>query len=79
MIKFAVKGDRGRRVVGLGLSRENVKRLKAGDPIHIHLNDLGFPNMECLIFYGETEEKMFETYKDLIGPDTQVVTKATLQ
>ena len=60
MIKFL--GDHeGTPLVGLGLSEENVNRLKQGMPILIKTEEveklLGV-KAEIFIFYGQTEESM---------------------
>lgn len=60
MIKF--RGDHeGTPLVGLGLSEENMNRLKQGMPILIKTDEmeklLGV-KAEIFIFYGQTEESM---------------------
>jgi hypothetical protein len=57
MIKFGASGDKGRRLIGLGLSAGNVQRLKEGKPIHLHADEMGFVG-DIVIFYGETEDDM---------------------
>ena len=42
----------------LGLSHENLSRLKEGEPIKLNLKDVGLHDVEILIFSGETEESM---------------------
>ena len=57
MIKFrGTKEDR--RILGFGLSRGNIDRLTAGQPIHLWLDEMGVAKTDLLIFFGETEEKM---------------------
>lgn len=58
MIKFVSTKPNGTKLVGMGLSEENVKRLKEGKPISFNLDELGFEGLEGLIFYGETEESI---------------------
>jgi hypothetical protein len=53
MVKFKATGDRN--LIGLGLSEENVKRLKEGMPIFIEKEKLEIP-FDILIFYGKTEK-----------------------
>jgi hypothetical protein len=73
MVKFALTTPDGRPVLGLGLSAQNVKRLKAGQPIRIDGPASGLPFAgEILIFYGRTEHDMLEELSQHIGPDTQV-------
>lgn len=69
MIKF-VGEIGGRPAVGLGLSHENLSRLKGSEteecqPIHIHLAEMGLPyDLTIFIFAGETEESMTEMLKE---------------
>jgi len=58
MIKFKAEDGAGRPIVGLGLSEENVKRLKDGQPILVKLSDLGMGDTVITIFYGKTEVEM---------------------
>lgn len=61
----------GKKLLLIGLSEENLKRLKAGQPIYTsekhHL-----PDLELFIFYGETEQKMMDVIKGFISPDAEV-------
>lgn len=43
-----------------GLSAENIKRLKDGQPIVINMKDVGLEERRIMITYGETEEKLYE-------------------
>ena len=73
MIKFLAGKDTKRQVIGLGLSEENVVRLRQGRPIHVDLLELGLPwQAEVLIFYGVTEQALREELAGLIGPETEV-------
>lgn len=58
MIK--AKADAGDRTLWLfGLSRGNINRLMAGQPILIRGNDLGLEKpVDITIIFGETEEDM---------------------
>jgi hypothetical protein len=71
MIKAKATG-KDKTIVILGLSHENLKRLKAKNPIHINLADIDIPGYEIFIFAGETEEKIAEEMKEFIGPDTKI-------
>lgn len=55
----------------LGLSAENVKRLKAGQPIHVRQNSEIGLNKGLVIFYGESEHQMMNQMRPMIGPDTK--------
>lgn len=49
----------------LGLSQENIDRLKKGEPIAFNLKDLGLEKGKCFIVFGETEQQIL---KDLNIP-----------
>jgi hypothetical protein len=74
VIKFIAVGDNGRTAVGLGLSYENLRRLKDDQPIRVDLTKLGIvgPPHEVVIFAGETEASMTNQLarSGAIGPDT---------
>ena len=57
MIKFVCTQKNGRKIVGFGLSKGNVDKLKAGQPIYVLGEPLGFPE-DFTIIYGETEDDM---------------------
>jgi hypothetical protein len=57
----------------LGLSDENLKRLKNGEPIKFNLNELGLDNMNVVIFNGKDEQEMYKMFKDNINPFTTVM------
>lgn len=58
-----------------GIAKENVRRLKAGEPIVVKLNEFGLtgPNISIVICYGETEEKLALELQELIGPTSKVI------
>ena len=60
MIKFRVRGENGRSLLGFGLSRVNIDRLTAGEPIHAPLEEIHLPGTDLVIFFGETEEMIGE-------------------
>jgi hypothetical protein len=62
MIKFTGDGPNG-RVYFLGLSRGNIDRLTAGQPIKVNLADMGGPRIEVAILFGETEQSLFDELK----------------
>lgn len=53
MVK-AVKGN----MIILGLSDENLNRLKKDQPIKFNLQELGLPDYDVVIFNGKTEQDM---------------------
>lgn len=62
MIKFIMERDQ-RKLIGLGLSAGNIRKLQKGKPIQIMGEEMEIPNMDILIFYGNTEEEMAELLK----------------
>lgn len=60
------------KMVALGLSHENLRRLKNNEPIKFNLEELGLGDVEMIIFSGETEETMYNDLLDLIGPKTKL-------
>jgi len=53
-------------LIVIGLSHENLKRLKAGKPIHFDLKELGIKGYQMFIFAGKTEESMKKELKEQI-------------
>lgn len=73
MFRATADGKDGPMAI-LGLSAENVKRLKAGQPIYVRRDgqagDIGL-NKSLVIFYGDSEQQMLNQMRPLIGPDTK--------
>lgn len=83
MVKFTAlfpsspDGTSGHRLIGLGISAENVRRLKLGHPMIIKLSDMLPPGTnldtaDIMIMYGETEQELAETLKPYVNEDTLV-------
>ncbi len=75
MIKFLGKDKLNRHVIGVGITADNVQRLKQGLPISFSLTSLS-PALEgrLVLFYGETEGHIMRELDrlDLIRPgDTE--------
>lgn len=70
MLKFTMHGETGRKLVGIGLTAENVRRLQANDPIFFDGAEVGFESIDFLIMAGETQKDiMTELQKHFpIGP-----------
>jgi len=75
MITATAHGENGEQIIVLGLSRENVKRLTAGKPIHMdRKTHVGLPeNLVIMICFGETEEALVKELLPLIGTDTTIL------
>jgi len=73
MIKFTANRPDGKILIGLGLSDENIKRLREGKPMLVNLADLGITlNAEIFIFTGKDEQSMKKDLSKHIRPDTVV-------
>jgi hypothetical protein len=60
------------KLLVFGLSHQNLKRLKLGQPIIVKGEDVHAPGYEILIFSGETEQSMVRDFHQFIGPETVV-------
>ena len=72
MIKMAGRNDAtGRGVIILGIDESNVRQLRAGHPIHVYADELGFRG-EIVIHYETTIEKLKKVFAKFIGGSTHV-------
>jgi hypothetical protein len=69
MIKVILGGNDGRKLVLLGLTRENIERLTAGQPIAADLGGLGVPDIRVAIHFGEDQEALLRDIKEQLGVD----------
>lgn len=84
---IAKGGDgKGREVLFLGLSKKNIERMQAGDPVLVAERSNAPagslpPGLEILIFTGETELEMLEQCKKrgLVNSDTKLDIDPRLQ
>jgi hypothetical protein len=57
----------------IGLSHENLERLKEGKPIMCRATDFGCTaDIQIIIFSGATEQEMTREFLSVIGPDTHI-------
>jgi hypothetical protein len=66
MIKFNATTEDGRRVLGIGLSAGNWKKLMEGQPIVVfaqEVNEQAFE--ELFIMAGETEQEMYDQLREM--------------
>lgn len=85
MLKLKTTQADGSPLYVLGLSHENLKRLKEDQPIKVNLADLGGTG-EVLIFAGATEESMIRELaaaqlipQEAVGPAIAASAKPTRQ
>ena len=64
--------ENGRRLIILGISDENVARLRQGQPVFVAGSSVGVPEVEVIICWGATEYELTEQFAFLIGPETDV-------
>jgi hypothetical protein len=65
VVKFSLTTPEG-PVLGLGISEENMQRLKRGKPIVVQIGQLarlGDGAGRVVLFYGASEEQMLEDFK----------------
>lgn len=72
MIKAGMTKKDGGRLVLLGITGGNVRRLKMGDPINVDLIPLGIPG-EIIICYGDNMTALKKQLEPLIGPQTEIL------
>ena len=74
MIKLVAGTDEGGYLVGLGLTDENLRRLRLGQPITVKLGEMlpQCDGVEIVIFAGRDELEMTQQLAGLIGPDTKI-------
>jgi len=59
-----IKAKLGNGGILLGLSNENIKRLKRGMPIKINLSELGLEPRELYIVHGKTEKDIMKDLRN---------------
>lgn len=79
MIKAYATAGRNGKTFGLlviGIAETNVNRLKENQPIRIDIAELGLSDEkkidEIVIIYGPTDQFLVDTFKEFIGPHTEV-------
>lgn len=81
MIKFRATGN-GRELIGFGLTKKNVEKLKAGRPVVVRLRDLGIPHdIDITLFYGEDERALYTLLDEagFISSDTKITGESVLR
>ena len=71
MLKAKLTGKDGKPGLILGITMENVKRLKEGQPIKVDLTEMGL-NADLMIFYATDEQGLIATIAPFIGKDTVI-------
>jgi len=76
MITAIAKGENGKRIIVLGVSRENIDRLIAGKPIRVTAETHpGFADDLVIgIMFGETERALTDALKPFLSDETKIVT-----
>jgi len=77
MIKAKFPMKDGRQALVLGLSEENIRRMKQGQPIYFDIGQVKIQPSEQLgvvtVFYGRDEDELLRTLGAFIGPTTDVI------
>ena len=64
----------GRRIVLLGIDKENVRRLKNDEPIKVSLDEMRIPeNIDVYICYGDTLDDLVEKLQPAISFKTEII------
>ncbi len=73
MITALARGENNKKVLILGITRENVERLMDDQPIHVSsTTHRGFPvDVNIIIYFKETEDELVDAIKLLITPLTK--------
>lgn len=65
MIRAKATDPDGKPIIFLGLSRENITRLVAGQPIRVVGDSVGVPSLAAItIVFGETEKQILQDMRD---------------
>ncbi len=67
-----MKAKKGNMLI-LGLSDENLRRLKNDEPIKFNMVEVGFPDIDVLIFNGKDEQTMRQMVKASIHPYKTII------
>lgn len=74
VLKSAGKTDDGKNLIMLGLSHENLRRLKLGQPICVRTSELRLdqePISEIVIYAGRNEDEMARDLAPLLSKDAK--------
>lgn len=71
MVKFIAKDSAG-SLIGLGLSEQNLRKLREGLPIYANGKEMGLSH-NIYIFYGKTDDDMFDMMKNKISDKTKIL------
>ena len=73
MVRFIATRDDGTVLIGLGITKENVERMKNGEPIYVTGDSIHLPfKADVLVTYGETLKDLQEMLSPFITKDTVV-------
>lgn len=73
MIRASAKGRDGKPLLILGLTDQNIERLKAGQPVHVAAGSVeDGVQVSVVILHGPTEHHLMNTLRGFIGLDTRM-------
>lgn len=67
MIKATTQRLDGAPVLIMGLSNENLRRLREGQPVAFPAESIGLPPMDIVIYYAPTEEQAEALLCEMFG------------
>jgi hypothetical protein len=67
MLKVVMGGEGGKRLLLLGLTRENVDRLMTGMPVLVDGQELGLGDFKVGIHYGVDQEALIAEIENNMG------------
>lgn len=77
MVKAKAMGKDGRAMILMGISQNNVDRLREGQPIYFDPASLKIEPGTAIggitLFYGKDDGELVRTIHTLIGPQTEVI------
>jgi hypothetical protein len=83
MVKATVEREGGGKLLLLGITPENVRRMRAGRPVYVNGKEVGMPGVEVAVMFGETERALLEDLRKQgvelpANAETQVATVEAL-
>jgi hypothetical protein len=74
MIKAKAKSPEGKEILLFGLSEENITRLRMQQPIIVIGEEMGVPNFDIIIMWGQTEDDIIAELSaaNMVSSETKV-------
>jgi hypothetical protein len=72
MIKALCHAPDGRKLLVFGLSHENIRRMKKGQPLRVDLDLMGLEGVSLAIYVGKTEADIEAAMEPFIDSNTVI-------